>query len=187
MCSEVHGHENPVFLGGSPQIKTRSVSQIMARQSSDTGRHLLSEPGTPLSPPAHGDVFFPVEGRRHLCCSLTSSVTVSSSIRIKTDSDKRHNKSRCTQTAFVAQTHSNYTVPETGESTSYPGVPLPAVVTVHCTDRPQRLALLVAVHFLLCNSVLFPVQNVHHLPVSYKTNFETTHFKMCTCQNILKG
>ncbi|XP_035461121.2 V-type immunoglobulin domain-containing suppressor of T-cell activation [Scophthalmus maximus] len=62
MDSEAHGHENPVFLGGSPQIKTRTVSQIMARQSSETGRHLLSEPGTPLSPPAHGDmVFFPIE------------------------------------------------------------------------------------------------------------------------------
>ncbi|XP_026165851.1 V-type immunoglobulin domain-containing suppressor of T-cell activation [Mastacembelus armatus] len=55
------GHENPVFLGESPQIKTRTVSQIMTRQASETGRHLLSEPGTPLSPPAHGDVFFPIE------------------------------------------------------------------------------------------------------------------------------
>lgn len=35
----------------------------MTRQSSETGRHLLSEPGTPLSPPVHGDVFFPIEGR----------------------------------------------------------------------------------------------------------------------------
>ncbi|XP_044071456.1 V-type immunoglobulin domain-containing suppressor of T-cell activation isoform X2 [Siniperca chuatsi] len=61
MDSEAHGHENPVFLRGSPQIKTRTVSQIMTRQSSETGRHLLSEPGTPLSPPAHGDVFFPIE------------------------------------------------------------------------------------------------------------------------------
>ncbi|KAF3842338.1 hypothetical protein F7725_024289 [Dissostichus mawsoni] len=61
MDSEALGHENPVFLGGSPQIKTRTVSQIMTRQSSETGRHLLSEPGTPLSPPAHGDVFFPIE------------------------------------------------------------------------------------------------------------------------------
>uniref|UniRef100_A0A3B4YJP1 V-set immunoregulatory receptor n=1 Tax=Seriola lalandi dorsalis TaxID=1841481 RepID=A0A3B4YJP1_SERLL len=58
---EAHGHENPVFLAGSPQIKTRTVSQIMTRQSSETGRHLLSEPGTPLSPPGHGDVFFPIE------------------------------------------------------------------------------------------------------------------------------
>lgn len=64
VCSEALGHENPVFLGGSPQTKTRTVSQIMTRQSSETGRHLLSEPGTPLSPPAHGDVFFPIEGRR---------------------------------------------------------------------------------------------------------------------------
>lgn len=63
VCSEALGHENPVFLGGSPQTKTRTVSQIMTRQSSETGRHLLSEPGTPLSPPAHGDVFFPIEGR----------------------------------------------------------------------------------------------------------------------------
>ncbi|XP_034464117.1 V-type immunoglobulin domain-containing suppressor of T-cell activation [Hippoglossus hippoglossus] len=61
MDSEALGHENPVFLGGSPQIKTRTVSQIMARQSSETGCHLLSEPGTPLSPPAHGNVFFPIE------------------------------------------------------------------------------------------------------------------------------
>lgn len=53
--------ENPVFLGGSPQVKTRTVSQIMTRQSSETGRHLLSEPGTPLSPAGPGDVFFPAE------------------------------------------------------------------------------------------------------------------------------
>ncbi|XP_053730253.1 V-type immunoglobulin domain-containing suppressor of T-cell activation [Synchiropus splendidus] len=61
MDSESHGHENPVFLGGSPEVKPRTVSQIMTRQSSETGRHLLSEPGTPLSPATHGDVFFPVE------------------------------------------------------------------------------------------------------------------------------
>lgn len=61
MDSEAQGHENPVFFPSSPQIKTRTVSQIMTRQSSETGRHLLSEPGTPLSPPAHGDVFFPIE------------------------------------------------------------------------------------------------------------------------------
>lgn len=61
MDSEALGHENPVFRGGSPETKTRTVSQIMTRQSSETGRHLLSEPGTPLSPPAHGDVFFPAE------------------------------------------------------------------------------------------------------------------------------
>ncbi|XP_020493874.1 V-type immunoglobulin domain-containing suppressor of T-cell activation isoform X1 [Labrus bergylta] len=61
MDSEAQGHENPVFFGESPQARTRTVSQIMTRQSSETGRHLLSEPGTPLSPPAHGDVFFPIE------------------------------------------------------------------------------------------------------------------------------
>lgn len=61
MDSEALGHENPVFLGGSPQVKTRTVSQIMTRQSSETGRHLLSEPGTPLSPAGPGDVFFPAE------------------------------------------------------------------------------------------------------------------------------
>ncbi|XP_041645114.1 V-type immunoglobulin domain-containing suppressor of T-cell activation [Cheilinus undulatus] len=61
MDSEAPGHENPVFFGESPQTRTRTVSQIMTRQPSETGRHLLSEPGTPLSPPAHGDVFFPTE------------------------------------------------------------------------------------------------------------------------------
>uniref|UniRef100_A0A3Q3W9H4 Uncharacterized protein n=1 Tax=Mola mola TaxID=94237 RepID=A0A3Q3W9H4_MOLML len=65
---EALGHENPVFLGESPQTKTRTVSQIMARQLSETGRHLLSEPGTPLSPPAHGDVFFPIEGKSNPEC-----------------------------------------------------------------------------------------------------------------------
>ncbi|KAG5266736.1 hypothetical protein AALO_G00235620 [Alosa alosa] len=60
MDSEAQGHDNPVFLGGSPQAKTRTVSQIMTRQSSETGRHLLSDPGTPLTP-AYGDVFFPMQ------------------------------------------------------------------------------------------------------------------------------
>ncbi|XP_037533910.1 V-type immunoglobulin domain-containing suppressor of T-cell activation [Nematolebias whitei] len=60
MDSEDQGHDNPVFLGGSPPVKTRTVSQIMTRQSSGTGHHLLSDPGTPLSPD-HGDVFFPSE------------------------------------------------------------------------------------------------------------------------------
>ncbi|KAM9848048.1 V-type immunoglobulin domain-containing suppressor of T-cell activation [Aulostomus maculatus] len=61
MDSEAQGHENPVFLRGSPEVKTRTVSQIMTRQSSEVGRHLLSEPGTPFTPPVHGDVFFPIE------------------------------------------------------------------------------------------------------------------------------
>lgn len=61
MDSEAPGHDNPVFMGGSPQTKTRTLSQILTRQPSESGRHLLSDPGTPLSPPAHGDVFFPSE------------------------------------------------------------------------------------------------------------------------------
>jgi hypothetical protein len=66
LLSEAAGHVNPVFLGVSPpgQARTRTVSQIMTRQSSETGRHLLlSDPGTPLSPPAHGVVFFPEQGK----------------------------------------------------------------------------------------------------------------------------
>ncbi|XP_062375051.1 V-type immunoglobulin domain-containing suppressor of T-cell activation isoform X2 [Sardina pilchardus] len=61
MDSEAQGHDNPVFLAGSPQAKTRTVSQIMTRQSSETGRHLLSDPGTPMTPNAFGDVFFPTQ------------------------------------------------------------------------------------------------------------------------------
>uniref|UniRef100_A0A3B5KWD9 V-set immunoregulatory receptor n=1 Tax=Xiphophorus couchianus TaxID=32473 RepID=A0A3B5KWD9_9TELE len=74
--TEAQGHENPVFLIGSPQVKTRTVSQIMTRQPSETSRHLLSDPGTPLSPPAHGDVFFPSEGRnrRNLCLHIVTAV-----------------------------------------------------------------------------------------------------------------
>lgn len=60
MDSEAQGHDNPVFLGGSPQVKTRTVSQILTRQSSETGRHLLSDPGTPLTP-GYGEVFFPTQ------------------------------------------------------------------------------------------------------------------------------
>ncbi|XP_041125145.1 V-type immunoglobulin domain-containing suppressor of T-cell activation-like [Polyodon spathula] len=60
MDSEALGHENPVFDDAPPpSVKTRSATQIMTRQSSETGRHLLSEPGTPLSPSALGDCFFP--------------------------------------------------------------------------------------------------------------------------------
>ncbi|XP_039509889.1 V-type immunoglobulin domain-containing suppressor of T-cell activation-like [Pimephales promelas] len=57
MDSEAQAHENPVFLGDSPQPKPRTVSQIM-RQSSETGRHLLSDPGTPLSPNIQGELLF---------------------------------------------------------------------------------------------------------------------------------
>ncbi|XP_057704915.1 V-type immunoglobulin domain-containing suppressor of T-cell activation [Corythoichthys intestinalis] len=61
MDSEAQGHENPVFQKESPRVKTRTVAQIMTRQSSGTGHHLLSEPGTPMTPSAQGDVFFPLE------------------------------------------------------------------------------------------------------------------------------
>ena len=74
--SEALGHENPMFLGGSPQVKTHTVSQIMTRQSSESGRHLLSEPGTPLSPPPHGDVFFPVQGKTHTVYKLARAHTL---------------------------------------------------------------------------------------------------------------
>ncbi|XP_028651037.1 V-type immunoglobulin domain-containing suppressor of T-cell activation [Erpetoichthys calabaricus] len=58
MDSEAQGHENPVFEEVMGEAKTRTVAQIM-RQQSESGRHLLSEPNTPLSPPVHGDCFFP--------------------------------------------------------------------------------------------------------------------------------
>ncbi|XP_053476379.1 V-type immunoglobulin domain-containing suppressor of T-cell activation isoform X1 [Ictalurus furcatus] len=59
MDSEAQGHENPVYMGGSPAPPSRTVAQILTRQSSETGRHLLSDPGTPFSPNPHGEVFFP--------------------------------------------------------------------------------------------------------------------------------
>ncbi|XP_052468518.1 V-type immunoglobulin domain-containing suppressor of T-cell activation [Carassius gibelio] len=58
MDSEAQAHENPVFLGDSPQPKPRTVSQIM-RQSSETGRHLLSDSGSLFSPNIQGELFFP--------------------------------------------------------------------------------------------------------------------------------
>ncbi|XP_022540834.1 V-type immunoglobulin domain-containing suppressor of T-cell activation [Astyanax mexicanus] len=61
MDSEAQGHENPVFMAGTPQPKPRTLSQILTRQSSETGRHLLSDPGTPQTPNPHGDVFFPAQ------------------------------------------------------------------------------------------------------------------------------
>ncbi|XP_004769551.1 V-type immunoglobulin domain-containing suppressor of T-cell activation [Mustela putorius furo] len=59
------GLENPGFEASPssqtmPEAKARSPLSYMAqRQPSESGRHLLSEPGTPLSPPGPGDVFFP--------------------------------------------------------------------------------------------------------------------------------
>uniref|UniRef100_A0A8D0F1W0 Ig-like domain-containing protein n=1 Tax=Strix occidentalis caurina TaxID=311401 RepID=A0A8D0F1W0_STROC len=57
------GIENPVFEA-VPSASTESrprpqLSYMASRQPSESGRHLLSEPGTPLSPSGPGDCFFP--------------------------------------------------------------------------------------------------------------------------------
>ncbi|XP_032112171.1 V-type immunoglobulin domain-containing suppressor of T-cell activation isoform X4 [Sapajus apella] len=65
MDSNTQGIENPGFEASSPtqgipEVKVRHpLSYVAQRQPSESGRHLLSEPGTPLSPPGPGDVFFP--------------------------------------------------------------------------------------------------------------------------------
>ncbi|XP_036591117.1 V-type immunoglobulin domain-containing suppressor of T-cell activation [Trichosurus vulpecula] len=63
MESNAQGIENPVFEAvppGNPESKPKPPLSYMAqRQPSESGRHLLSEPNTPLSPPGLGDVFFP--------------------------------------------------------------------------------------------------------------------------------
>lgn len=38
------------------------LSYVASRLPSESGRHLLSEPSTPLSPPGPGDCFFPTLG-----------------------------------------------------------------------------------------------------------------------------
>ncbi|KAM5237481.1 V-type immunoglobulin domain-containing suppressor of T-cell activation [Ctenodactylus gundi] len=54
------GYEAPLPAQGMPEAKARPPLSYMAqRQHSESGRHLLSEPSTPLSPPGPGDVFFP--------------------------------------------------------------------------------------------------------------------------------
>ncbi|XP_048361039.1 V-type immunoglobulin domain-containing suppressor of T-cell activation isoform X2 [Sphaerodactylus townsendi] len=57
------GIENPVFDDVPPanlESKPRPQLTYMAsRQQSESGRHLLSEPNTPLSPPSAGECFFP--------------------------------------------------------------------------------------------------------------------------------
>lgn len=57
----IDGIENPVFddppVGNSEQ-RPRLIF-MDSRQQSDSGRHLLSEPNTPLSPPGPNDCFFP--------------------------------------------------------------------------------------------------------------------------------
>ncbi|XP_012656814.1 V-type immunoglobulin domain-containing suppressor of T-cell activation [Otolemur garnettii] len=66
MDSNTQGIENPGFEAsppssqGMPEAKPRPPLSYMAqRQPSESGRHLLSEPSTPLSPPGPGEVFFP--------------------------------------------------------------------------------------------------------------------------------
>ncbi|XP_019601409.2 V-type immunoglobulin domain-containing suppressor of T-cell activation isoform X1 [Rhinolophus sinicus] len=65
MDSNAQGLENPGFEAspppqGIPEAKPKPPLSYMAqRQPSESGRHLLSEPSTPLSPAGPGDVFFP--------------------------------------------------------------------------------------------------------------------------------
>ncbi|XP_062958635.1 V-type immunoglobulin domain-containing suppressor of T-cell activation [Cynocephalus volans] len=65
MDSNTQGIENPGFEAsppsqGMPETKPRPpLSYVAQRQTSESGRHLLSEPSTPLSPPGPGEVFFP--------------------------------------------------------------------------------------------------------------------------------
>ncbi|XP_018408576.1 PREDICTED: V-type immunoglobulin domain-containing suppressor of T-cell activation [Nanorana parkeri] len=61
MDSEAQGIENPVF-DDPPAANSEQRPRLIfmsSRQQSDSGRHLLSEPNTPLSPPGPNDVFFP--------------------------------------------------------------------------------------------------------------------------------
>ncbi|XP_058154974.1 V-type immunoglobulin domain-containing suppressor of T-cell activation isoform X2 [Dasypus novemcinctus] len=65
MDSNTQGIENPGFEAaaspqGVPEAKPKPpLSYVARRLPSESGWHLLSEPGTPLSPPGPGDVFFP--------------------------------------------------------------------------------------------------------------------------------
>lgn len=66
------GIENPGFEvspppHGMPEAKARPpLTYVAQRQPSESGRHLLSEPNTPLSPLGPGDIFFPSLGE-YLC------------------------------------------------------------------------------------------------------------------------
>ncbi|NWJ07909.1 VISTA protein, partial [Crypturellus undulatus] len=63
-CSSAQGIENPVFEA-VPAAETwprAALPYAPARQPSESGRRLLSEPSTPLSPPGPGDCFFPTLG-----------------------------------------------------------------------------------------------------------------------------
>ncbi|NWY09563.1 VISTA protein, partial [Aphelocoma coerulescens] len=61
--SSAQGIENPVFEAvPSASVEPRprpQLSYVASRLPSESGRHLLSEPNTPLSPPGPGDCFFP--------------------------------------------------------------------------------------------------------------------------------
>ncbi|NXF20840.1 VISTA protein, partial [Rhodinocichla rosea] len=61
--SSAQGIENPVFEAGpagSAEPRPRpQLHYVASRLPSESGRHLLSEPSTPLSPPGPGDCFFP--------------------------------------------------------------------------------------------------------------------------------
>uniref|UniRef100_A0A8B9PRF4 Ig-like domain-containing protein n=1 Tax=Apteryx owenii TaxID=8824 RepID=A0A8B9PRF4_APTOW len=63
MESSAQGIENPVFEAvptASAETWPRApLAYVATRQASESGRHLLSEPSTPLSPPGPGDCFFP--------------------------------------------------------------------------------------------------------------------------------
>ncbi|KAM9197101.1 V-type immunoglobulin domain-containing suppressor of T-cell activation isoform 4-T4 [Dugong dugon] len=65
MDNNTQGIENPGFETSPPaqgmlEAKPRApLSYVAQRHPSESGRHLLSEPNTPLSPPGPGDVFFP--------------------------------------------------------------------------------------------------------------------------------
>uniref|UniRef100_A0A670I7T4 Ig-like domain-containing protein n=1 Tax=Podarcis muralis TaxID=64176 RepID=A0A670I7T4_PODMU len=66
LTPNTHGIENPVFddiptINSEPKARPQ-LSYMASRQLSESGRHLLSEPNTPLSPPAPGDCFFPTLG-----------------------------------------------------------------------------------------------------------------------------
>ncbi|NXL98806.1 VISTA protein, partial [Tyrannus savana] len=61
--SSAQGIENPVFEAvpsASAEPRPRpQLSYMASRLPSESGRHLLSEPSTPLSPPGPGECFFP--------------------------------------------------------------------------------------------------------------------------------
>ncbi|KFP33316.1 Platelet receptor Gi24, partial [Colius striatus] len=63
MESSAQGIENPVFeavpSASAEQRPRPQLSYMASRQPSESGRCLLSEPSTPLSPPGPGDCFFP--------------------------------------------------------------------------------------------------------------------------------